>query len=254
VGGNLVTPRPSATSRPCCSPLDAESSLRSVRGERTLPLDEFFVGYRQTRLFPAEIIRAVRVPKLPAEGVRASAYKVSKRQELDISTTSAAFYVRTSAEGVVEEVRLAYGGMAATPARARAAEAALLGHPWTHEGVERAVRAAGPTTSAPSTITAARPGTGAPWPPTCSAASSSRPPTCPTRATRTAPRAPWGAARPGGLAMTELPPTPLYQPALHESGLRHTTGQARYVDDLPAPLVAHVLTSPLPRGRIVRAT
>jgi xanthine dehydrogenase molybdopterin-binding subunit B len=52
--------------------------------------------------------------------------------------------------------------------------------------------------------------------------------------------------------MTELPPTPLYQPALHESGLRHTTGQARYVDDLPAPLVAHVLTSPLPRGRIVR--
>ena len=52
--------------------------------------------------------------------------------------------------------------------------------------------------------------------------------------------------------MTELPPTPLYQPALHESGLRHTNGQARYVDDLPAPLVAHVLTSPLPRGRIVR--
>ncbi len=52
--------------------------------------------------------------------------------------------------------------------------------------------------------------------------------------------------------MTELPKSPLHQPSLHESGLRHTTGQARYVDDLAAPLVAQVLTSPKPRARITR--
>lgn len=138
VGGNLANASPIGDLAPVLIALGAEIVLASSKGERTLPLDEFFVGYRQTRLFPAEIIRAVRVPKLPAEGVRASAYKVSKRQELDISTTSAAFYVRTDAGGGVAEVRLAYGGMAATPARARAAEAALLGHPWTHEAVERA--------------------------------------------------------------------------------------------------------------------
>src|SRR5256885_17266713 len=49
--------------------------------------------------------------------------------------------------------------------------------------------------------------------------------------------------------------SPLHQPSLHESGLRHATGEALYVDDLPHPpgmLVGLVLTSPHAHARLVR--
>ncbi len=64
-------------------------------------------------------------------------------------------------------------------------------------------------------------------------------------------------ARPGAPpeGQVEEPLTPLHQPLLHESGLKHTSGEARYVDDLPAPagmLVCHVITSPHARARIVK--
>lgn len=52
-----------------------------------------------------------------------------------------------------------------------------------------------------------------------------------------------------------LPATPLHQPLLHDSGLKHATGEAHYVDDLPAPsdlLVAHVVPSPVAHGRVTR--
>lgn len=51
----------------------------------------------------------------------------------------------------------------------------------------------------------------------------------------------------------EGPVTPLHQPLLHESGLKHTSGEAKYVDDLPAPhglLVAQVVTSPVAHARL----
>src|SRR5262249_15480183 len=54
---------------------------------------------------------------------------------------------------------------------------------------------------------------------------------------------------------TEEPLTPLHQPLLHESGLKHTSGEARYVDDLPVPsgtLVAQVIVSPHAHARITR--
>jgi xanthine dehydrogenase large subunit len=61
--------------------------------------------------------------------------------------------------------------------------------------------------------------------------------------------------KPEADAQVEPPLTPLHQPLLHESGLKHTTGEARYVDDLPAPpgmLVCQVLTSPHAHARITR--
>ena len=47
----------------------------------------------------------------------------------------------TLRNGVVQDCRLAYGGMAATPARARLTEAALLGKPWNQRSVEQAIKA-----------------------------------------------------------------------------------------------------------------
>ncbi len=137
VGGNLVNASPIGDLAPVLLALGATVLMSSVEGEREIPLDDFFVAYRQTALQPGEILAAVAVP-LPDHDTRLGAYKVSKRRELDISAVAAGMAVRTDAIGRVTEVRLAYGGMAATPARALLTEQALMGEPWTAENVQRA--------------------------------------------------------------------------------------------------------------------
>jgi xanthine dehydrogenase iron-sulfur cluster and FAD-binding subunit A len=82
----------------------------------------------------------VIVPPLPAGDVRVTAYKVSKRQELDISAVAAGLYVELE-RGVVKEARFAYGGMAATPKRATGAEQAVLGMAWSEATIDAAMRA-----------------------------------------------------------------------------------------------------------------
>jgi xanthine dehydrogenase small subunit len=138
VGGNLCTASPIGDLAPVLLALGAEAVLRSRAGERRMPLEDFFQGYRRTALGRGEVLACVDVPAQP-EGSRALAYKVSKRRELDISAVSAGFRVVVDGEGKVTEARLSYGGMAATPARARHTEAALVGQPWTEATVEAAL-------------------------------------------------------------------------------------------------------------------
>jgi xanthine dehydrogenase small subunit len=129
LGGNLCNASPIGDMAPALLSLGASVVLRGPEGERTLPLSAFFTGYRQTALKPLELMVRVHVPN-PHPEARMAAYKVSKRRELDISAVSCGLYVLEQA-GVVVEARFGFGGMAATPARAKAAEAAVLGKPWT---------------------------------------------------------------------------------------------------------------------------
>lgn len=140
LGGNLCNASPIGDLAPVLLSLGARAVIRGRAGRRTVALDDFFTAYRKTALGPGEILEAVEVARIP-EDVRAAAYKVSKRRELDISTVSAGMWVRTGADGKVLEARLAYGGMAATPARARSAEAALVGQAWDEAAVEAAMAA-----------------------------------------------------------------------------------------------------------------
>ncbi len=142
LGGNIANASPIGDLAPVLLALDAEVVLRSLGvGERVVPLDEFFTGYRRTAMQPGEIVRAVRVPgaKGRANEQRRllDCFKVSRRREMDISIVSAAFCVDLDKEGIVEHARLAYGGVAATTLRARATEAALVGQPWTEETLAR---------------------------------------------------------------------------------------------------------------------
>ena len=139
VGGNLCNASPIGDLPPVFLALGAELVLASKAGERRLPIDDFFLAYRKTALRPGEILARVELPR-PAKGDLVSAYKVSKRRELDISAVAAAFQVRLSG-GKVASARLAYGGMAATPKRATRAEQALIGATWSSEAVERAAEA-----------------------------------------------------------------------------------------------------------------
>lgn len=124
IGGNIGTASPIGDMPPVLLALEARLTLVSKRGRRELLLDDFFLDYRKTALAPDEIIQSISMPRL-WEGETFHCDKVSKRRDQDISTVAGAYRVRIR-NGKIEDARLAFGGMAATPRRARAAEAALL--------------------------------------------------------------------------------------------------------------------------------
>lgn len=139
LGGNLGTGSPIGDSPPVLLALEASLVLAGADGERVVPLAEYFTGYRQSVRRPDELIRAVRVP-LPQAPVTAF-HKIAKRRFDDISSVAVAFALDIDAEeGIVRKARIGLGGVAATPIRALATEAALEGRPWTAETVEAAAR------------------------------------------------------------------------------------------------------------------
>jgi xanthine dehydrogenase molybdopterin binding subunit/xanthine dehydrogenase small subunit len=142
MGGNLVTASPIGDSAPVLLSLDAEVVLASREGERTLPISEFFESYRKTALRPGEILRTIIVPcGTSAPGLRrlSTWFKVSRRREMDISTVCACFTVDLDEQNLVRHARLAYGGVASTPVRARKTESVLLNKTWTARTIQAAV-------------------------------------------------------------------------------------------------------------------
>jgi len=124
IGGNLGNASPIGDMPPVLLALEAWVTLASARGARELPLEAFFTGYRKTALAADEVIQGFRLPRLwPGETFHCD--KVSKRRDQDISTVAGAYRIRIK-NGRIEDARLAFGGMAATPRRASIAEAALL--------------------------------------------------------------------------------------------------------------------------------
>lgn len=131
IGGNIGNASPIGDTPPCLIALDAVLTLSSSGGEREIAIEGFFLDYRKTDLQPGEVIRSIRIPKLTA-GQSFRTYKVSKRYDQDISAVIGAY--RLTLEGdTVTGARIAYGGMAATPKRAAAMEAALDGADWSEE-------------------------------------------------------------------------------------------------------------------------
>lgn len=125
LAGNIATASPIGDTLPILLALDARIKVRSARGTRTIDADKFFTGYRRTVLAKDELIESIAIPKPSADTVL-FADKISKRRDQDISTLCGVYRLRI-AGGIIRDVRLAFGGMAATPRRARKAEAALLG-------------------------------------------------------------------------------------------------------------------------------
>jgi xanthine dehydrogenase molybdopterin binding subunit/xanthine dehydrogenase small subunit len=129
MGGNLVTASPIGDSAPVLLALEGSVVLASAKAERTLSLDEFFVAYRKTALQPGEVLKTIIVPR-SGKNRRTKFYKVSKRREMDISTTAGCFTIELDAKNIVTHARLAYGGVALTPVRALKTEKTLIGKKW----------------------------------------------------------------------------------------------------------------------------
>jgi len=141
VGGNIANGSPIGDTPPVLIALGSEITLRRGPDRRTLPLEAFFIDYGRQDLAPGEFVEVISVP-LRRPGQRDAAYKISKRRDEDISSVAAGISV-TVTDGTITACRIAYGGMAATPRRASAAEAALVSQAWS-EGAFAAAAAALP--------------------------------------------------------------------------------------------------------------
>ncbi len=139
MGGNIANASPIGDSLPPLLALGASLILRKGSASRELALDDFFLGYRKTALAPGEFLARIRVPK-PRPGLRFGAYKIAKRFDQDISAVCAAFAVEMKG-GAVRAARMAFGGMAATPKRAAACEAVLVGRVWNEAAITAAAAA-----------------------------------------------------------------------------------------------------------------
>jgi xanthine dehydrogenase small subunit len=140
IGGNIGTASPIGDLPPVLLSLDAELAIASPTGIRTIPLSDFFKGYRQTDLNSGEIIVSVSISRLISENAvkrLSRSYKIGKRGTDDISIVAAAFVVDLDSDNKIVHARLGYGGVAATPVRAIEAENLLIGQPWTIDTIQR---------------------------------------------------------------------------------------------------------------------
>ena len=125
LAGNIANASPIGDSLPCLIALGARLLLRRGEHTRSLLLETFFTGYKKTLLEPGEFIEAIDLPK-PQPGQVFRAHKISKRMEQDISAICCALSYRLE-QGRLDDVRLAFNGLAITAGRAPKLEAALQG-------------------------------------------------------------------------------------------------------------------------------
>ena len=140
LGGNIANGSPIGDSMPALMVLGTKLVLRKGRRTREVALDEFYLGYQKTALEPGEFLERIVVPQREP-GWRLRIYKVSKRFDQDITAVCGAFRIVLERGARVADARIAYGGMAATPKRASAAESALTGREWSEANVKAAMSA-----------------------------------------------------------------------------------------------------------------
>jgi xanthine dehydrogenase small subunit len=139
IGGNLCTASPIGDLIPMMFALRARFEIIGKNGNRWVDAENFFIGYRKNCLQPDELLKGIEIPTIP-EGVVVKSEKVSNRRDLDISTVSLAARLEIDSKNIVNEVILAFGGLAEVTKRARNVENFLLGEEWTREVVEAAIK------------------------------------------------------------------------------------------------------------------
>ncbi|MEC4725233.1 xanthine dehydrogenase small subunit [Shewanella sp. D64] len=139
LGGNVGNASPIGDMPPALIALGAEMTLQRGNVERKIVVEDFFVAYKKTVLQESEFIKCFYIPKAkPSQFLKL--YKISKRIDDDISAVLAAFFIDIK-DNVVIDLRLAFGGMAGIPMRAKQCEAALLSKPLNQANITAAQQA-----------------------------------------------------------------------------------------------------------------
>jgi carbon-monoxide dehydrogenase medium subunit len=128
VGGNLAGGDPLTDPGASLIALDAEVTLTSSKGQRTLRLDEFFIDYYQTAMEPGELLTEIHVP--PPQRPGWSHIKFTPRSIEDFATVGVAITLQAS-NGTCDDIRIGLNSVASTIVRARKAEEVLRGKPIT---------------------------------------------------------------------------------------------------------------------------
>lgn len=137
LGGNIANGSPIGDGPPALIALDATLHLRHGDTRRSIALQDFFIAYGKQDRRPGEFVETISIPK-QSDTLRC--YKLSKRFDQDISAVCGCISI-TGDGKIIHTARLAYGGMAGTPKRAAAAEAALVGQPYCEEVIRTAMTA-----------------------------------------------------------------------------------------------------------------
>lgn len=137
IGGNIANGSPIGDTPPALIAMGARLHLRHRDARREIALEDFFLEYRKQDRRPGEFVEAVTIPSTSPD---LACYKLSKRFDQDISAVCGCFNI-TLEGSIVKTARIALGGMAGIPKRARAVEAALLGRALTVETATAALPA-----------------------------------------------------------------------------------------------------------------
>ena len=131
LAGNVATASPISDMNPLLMVSKATIVARTSSDEVALPMETLIRGYRKTALPSGSVITQIKVP-VPPPNVRelTKAYKQAKRKDDDIAIVNASFRVRLAADNTVEDISIAYGGMAPTSVLAQDCAQALVGQPW----------------------------------------------------------------------------------------------------------------------------
>ena len=125
IGGNIANASPAGDTFPALAVYEAIARVAGPKGRRVVPILDLFAGVKKTTLASGELIESVFLPFAP-KPTRAQFRKVGTRQAQAISKTMFAGFLRLEG-GKVADVRLAFGSLAPTVRRLRAAEAFLTG-------------------------------------------------------------------------------------------------------------------------------
>jgi carbon-monoxide dehydrogenase medium subunit len=140
VAGNLITASPANDTITPLMALDARLTLRSLRGERQVPLAEFYTGVRRTVLQPDEMLVDISFPAMPT-GQRGTYIKFALRRAQAISLVNVAVILDLQ-EDCVHQARICLGAVAPTIVRASEAEQLLIGQPLSEAVITAAATAA----------------------------------------------------------------------------------------------------------------
>ena len=126
IGGNICHADPAGDPAPVLMALNATLRMASLKGDRTMAVEDFSLDYFETALEPGELLTEIVVPPVPLHtGIAYTKFNVI---ESDLATVGVAVSITLSSnDGICQDVRIALGAAAPTPIRAKQAEAVLRG-------------------------------------------------------------------------------------------------------------------------------
>jgi carbon-monoxide dehydrogenase medium subunit len=127
LGGNLCNAAPSADMAPALLVMESTVKIAGLKGQREIPLEDFFVGPGEVNLERGEMLTEIHLP-LPPPHAKQIYVKHSVRRSMDIALVGVAVYLCLHKKtGLCREVRIALGAVAPTPIRAKGTEKMILG-------------------------------------------------------------------------------------------------------------------------------